>query len=90
LSISTVLALVEDQHGACAICKRPFDGVFHVDHDHDTGDPRGLLCSQCNTGIGLLGDSPERLLAAVDYLRSRAAKRGTSAVTPADSVVPTA
>lgn len=58
------------QGGVCAICKQPGKilGHLHVDHNHVTGTIRGLLCSPCNTGIGLLGDSVETLQAAVEYL----------------------
>lgn len=54
------------QGGRCAICRRPADLV--VDHDHVTGDVRGLLCSPCNTIIGLAGDSPGTLRRAAGYL----------------------
>lgn len=39
-----------------------------VDHDHDTGEVRGLLCKPCNTGIGMLADSAERCRRAAEYL----------------------
>ena len=58
--------IIESQGGMCPICsKRP---ATHVDHDHDSGEVRGLLCNYCNRGIGLLGDDPEALLRAVQYL----------------------
>jgi len=65
--------MLEDQGGCCAICKStdPLGSRFVVDHNHDTGDVRGLLCKNCNTGIGLLKDSPEVLVSAVDYLLER-------------------
>jgi hypothetical protein len=43
-------------------------GTFHVDHCHETGKIRGLLCHSCNTGIGKLGDNLEGLQKAVSYL----------------------
>lgn len=67
------------QGGGCAICGAPPNGKrLHVDHDHshcatDKGCSdcvRGLLCSTCNTGIGMLGESADRLAAAAAYLRS--------------------
>lgn len=63
-----------DQLFACAICYRPFATAFdgHIDHDHSTGKVRGLLCSNCNTGIGLLGDSAEICGRAQAYLRTLA------------------
>lgn len=61
------------QNGGCAICSTTTpDGNarrFHVDHDHETGKIRGLLCHSCNTGIGKLRDDPDLLLSAVAYLR---------------------
>lgn len=68
-------AMLVAQGGRCAICPatRPGGrGAWHVDHNHDTGDVRGLLCSNCNRGMGLLGDDPEVLRAAAAYLESDA------------------
>ena len=42
---------------------------MHIDHCHDTGAVRGLLCHGCNTGIGSLNDDIELLQRAIDYLR---------------------
>ena len=68
----TYLAMLEAQDGACAICntKTPTGKwkVFAVDHCHTTGKVRGLLCNECNRGMGLLKDSPELLQKAIDYL----------------------
>lgn len=55
------------QHGKCAICGKK--GVkLHVDHKHGEKGPRGLLCTNCNTGIGCFKDDPELLGKAIDYL----------------------
>ena len=59
--------LYESQNGQCACCGDP-EPVLHVDHNHYTGEVRGLLCSDCNTGIGLLGDTLDAARAAVAYL----------------------
>lgn len=60
------------QSGKCAICAssdpRNRWGRFAVDHCHDTGVVRGLLCGPCNTGVGQFGDDPLRLRAAAKYL----------------------
>lgn len=51
----------------CEICKKENPKLV-VDHDHDTGEFRGMLCTSCNTGLGKLGDSAERLIMALEYL----------------------
>jgi hypothetical protein len=60
------------QNGCCAICAKPEKnekhGVFHVDHCHDTGRVRGLLCNNCNQVLGRAQDDREILLRAADYL----------------------
>ena len=61
------------QPANCEICGRPRKlKSLHIDHCHATGSFRGWLCSQCNTGLGLLGDSVENLGRAVAYLRRSA------------------
>ena len=71
--------LLAEQGGRCAICRglpehtnRPkhWTEIFCVDHDHDTGKVRGLLCNDCNLVIGR-GHTPAILLAAAEYLRDR-------------------
>ena len=61
-------ALVAAQDGRCAICGRD-DGDLRVDHCHVRHVIRGLLCDRCNRAIGLLGDDPERMEAAAQYVR---------------------
>ena len=57
------------QSGCCAICSKPLDvNKYRIDHNHNTGEVRGLLCASCNTAIGLLRDSEAFLLRAVRYL----------------------
>lgn len=60
------------QNGKCAICGCVLNSSrytrFAGDHDHKTGKLRGLLCSNCNTALGLLKDSPIRLKQALTYL----------------------
>ena len=62
----------EEQDHKCKICGTEAAdcryGVLVVDHCHETGDVRGLLCPKCNTGIGLLKDDPRVLANAVKYL----------------------
>lgn len=64
-------AFFRAQEGRCAICHGGPNGRgrFHVDHDHQTGTVRGLLCSNCNTGLGMLNDSVLLLETALHYLK---------------------
>jgi hypothetical protein len=63
------------QSGVCLICSQPETSMrkdrlrkLSVDHDHATGKIRGLLCSECNIGIGKFKDSPDLLRKAASYL----------------------
>jgi hypothetical protein len=77
LAPGTYDQMLAAQGGKCAICGIDDPGTrtrrrtrrFAVDHCHDTGAVRGLLCSNCNRGIGYLKHSEENLLAAIRYLR---------------------
>jgi hypothetical protein len=74
------MELLVTQCGLCALCggaetagaARPrIDGAvrsLNGDHDHLTGKPRALLCSRCNTALGLLGDDPDLLRRAAEYI----------------------
>lgn len=76
--------MVEEQDGCCKICGGPpkEGSVLHIDHDHVTGQVRALLCRACNTALGYMKDSIERLEAAVEYLKSfRATKRSSECTT---------
>ena len=79
LSIEDYNNLLIKQHGVCAICFKP-ETTIHgtskrvqplaIDHNKETGKVRGLLCSKCNTAIGLLDESCERAQALIAYLES--------------------
>lgn len=62
-------AMLARQAGACGVCGCRPAGALHVDHDHESGAVRGLLCGSCNLGLGKLGDSIEALERALAYLR---------------------
>lgn len=67
------------QEDRCGICRRHIDEIepptktatekLVVDHCHDSGDVRGLLCAPCNMAIGLFKDNPEYLQQAIQYLQ---------------------
>lgn len=75
--------MLREQDGVCAICHQPEkhrDGLsgkpkdLAVDHDHATGAVRALLCSACNTALGLFNDDPELLDKAKSYLARHSAQ----------------
>ena len=71
LSLEEYEAISEKQGGLCAICRKP-TGVrpnLDVDHDHSTNKVRGLLCQNCNKGIGLLDHNTQVLSQAKEYLQ---------------------
>lgn len=70
------LDLMTLQQEQCAICGATTSGhgrtsALLVDHDHQTGKVRGLLCHGCNGGLGHFKDDPNRLRAAIEYLEAR-------------------
>lgn len=64
--------LYREQSGLCGICKNPpeIGKNLEVDHDHITGVVRGLLCGKCNKAIGLLGDTKESVVLALEYFNN--------------------
>lgn len=68
ISLNEYEEILGSQNGVCAICKQPQEKTLCVDHCHKTGVVRGLLCDNCNNGLGRFGDNPEILISAIDYL----------------------
>lgn len=72
VTAAQVEAIREAQGARCAICGRPEaesrNGRLHVDHDHESGGVRGLLCHLCNTALGKFEDDRDRLYTAILYL----------------------
>lgn len=66
--------LLRAQNNRCAVCERQLDDSHrpHLDHCHVTGKIRGFLCQWCNTGLGMLNDSPERIRKLADYAEQHA------------------
>lgn len=79
LTPEAYVEMVEAQRGLCAACGNPphDNRGLRIDHSHETGEVRGLLCHHCNVGLGHFDDSPERLRAVADYLE-RAAQSKTA------------
>ncbi|KOY58251.1 hypothetical protein ADK59_08640 [Streptomyces sp. XY332] len=64
--------MIAAQNGLCCICLRA--PAVHVDHCRETGKVRGVLCFNCNSAIGKLGDDPDTLRRAIAYLEGHAWK----------------
>ncbi|MFA7222777.1 MAG: endonuclease VII domain-containing protein [Bacilli bacterium] len=69
ISIEEYDRMKKEQGSKCAICGR--GGHLYVDHNHKTGEVRGLLCNSCNSAIGQLQDSPVVVAKALRYLTER-------------------
>jgi hypothetical protein len=73
LTVADYDALLLKQGGGCYICgaTTSFGGVrLAVDHDHETGKVRGILCKACNVALGQFRDNPEFCDKAAEYLRT--------------------
>jgi hypothetical protein len=71
ISVEEYSAMYNSQEGKCPICNRHQDELkvaMCVDHDHITGNVRGLLCTKCNLRLGTFNDKIEDLKAAIVYL----------------------
>lgn len=72
MSLEDYDKMFKEQEGCCKLCSRPQEEVqykLHVDHSHETGRVRGLLCRRCNTYLGILGDNEEAGRKVYDYLK---------------------
>ena len=70
ITIADYERMFDEQGGVCAICgeARPEERTLHVDHDHETGVIRGLLCFRCNNALGDFREEYELFQRAADYL----------------------
>lgn len=80
ISSADYAAMLGKQHDCCAACGKPESVIdtrsgkirrLHVDHDHRTGQVRGLICTRCNMATGFLQDDPIRADAIAAYLRAK-------------------
>lgn len=64
--------MLADQRNSCAACSGPLsrDRYTHIDHDHETGAVRALLCHNCNMAVGHVRENPEIALAVAEYILS--------------------
>jgi hypothetical protein len=66
---------LKEQDGVCAGCGRNYkvkwrgkEVEMSLDHNHKTGEPRGVLCIKCNRGLGLLEENPQTMLNLIEYI----------------------
>jgi recombination endonuclease VII len=73
--------MLAQQNNVCAICKRPCatGKALAVDHNHETGKVRALLCKDCNVSIGLMKEDPDLLRTAANYLELHKIKETSNA-----------
>ncbi len=77
ITLSEYDAIVQAQAGLCPICRRVLSDTDprgfrpHVDHCHETGKTRGVLCGRCNRGLGTFKDSIVLMRNAIEYLESK-------------------
>ena len=71
IDLDTFKSMLKKQNNKCVICGNEFKNSksIHVDHNHKTGNVRELLCSKCNTGLGMFYDNIESLANAIKYLK---------------------
>lgn len=71
LTLEQKQKMLQEQKFLCAIsgCKKEIDISGHVDHCHNTGKIRALLCSNCNTSLGLLKENFDRILGLANYIQ---------------------
>jgi len=60
--------MILSQNNLCAICNKSSRKTLHIDHSHKTGEVRGLLCNNCNTGIGFFKEDISIFTRAIKYL----------------------
>lgn len=79
ITVGEIDAMRDRQDNSCAICKTKAENIPHasfttnplvVDHNHETGKVRGLLCPTCNAGLGHFKDNLSMLVAAAEYIRA--------------------
>lgn len=82
ITLEEYYELIDFQGGGCAICGKALEKNgrrLSIDHDHQTGRVRGVLCSPCNQGLGQFKDNVESLEMAIEYLKSNPYKQYSNA-----------
>lgn len=65
-----VRSMLEQQQNLCVLCDKPLGEKYAVDHDHDSGKVRALLCGPCNSKLGVLEKNPAWVAAAIRYINT--------------------
>ena len=90
IGIDEYNALYAQQGGCCAICATHSENApkkrLYVDHNHLTGVVRGLLCGNCNAGLGLLKDDIDVIIAALAYLQEKGSYGRITTPPPANDI----
>lgn len=69
ISVSEFMSVYNEQDCSCAICKKEISiEDSAIDHNHDSGEFRGVLCKTCNRALGMFSDNPDVLMSAFNYL----------------------
>lgn len=72
ISVEEFWSFYEEQDGTCPVCDKAIQAEDSaIDHNHKTGEVRGILCKTCNRALGLLGDSPDTLARGSKYLQKK-------------------
>lgn len=72
ISVEEFWSMYEEQDGTCPICDQAVEAEDSaIDHNHKTGEVRGILCKTCNRGLGLFKDNPSTTKRATEYLLTR-------------------
>lgn len=69
INVNQYQMILEEQNHKCFICNEKENRALAIDHCHTSGKVRGLLCSNCNRGLGMFLDDPQLLQNAVKYLQ---------------------
>lgn len=87
ISLKQYKKMLKEQNNRCLICGRDFEDIYRnpkqnhvyytprIDHDHKTGNVRGILCHHCNTALGSFEENPLILVRAIKYLKENKQKQ---------------
>lgn len=72
ITVEEFWSIYEEQDGTCPVCDKAIEAEDSaIDHNHKTGEVRGILCKSCNRALGLLGDNPDTMFRGFTYLQDK-------------------